>query len=76
MVKIKRQDPTVAENERQGQQLAIDNAAVVKSERRIKRQDPTITDKEQQGQQPVQRHYSPTTEKDLEVDSNDKERRR
>jgi hypothetical protein len=39
MVKIKRQDPTVAENERQGQQLAIDYAAVVKSERRIKRQD-------------------------------------
>ena len=74
MVKIKRQDPTVAENERQGRQLAIDTAAVVKSERRIKRQDPTITDKEQQGQQPVQRHYSPpTTEKDFEVDSNDKE---
>ena len=65
MVKIKRQDPTIAENERQGQQLAIDTAAVVKSE------DPTIKDNERQGQQPVQRHYSPTTEKDFEMDSDD-----
>ena len=71
MVKIKRQDPTIAENERQGQQLAIDTAAVVQSERRIKRQDPTIKDNERQGQQPIQRHYSPTTEKDFEMDSDD-----
>ena len=93
--RIKRQDPTLAENEQQGQQLAIDTAAVVKSERRIKRRDPTIADNEQQGQQlaigerrikrqdptikdnerqgqqPVQRHYSPTTEKDFEMDSDD-----
>ena len=45
MVKI------LAENEQQGQQLAIDPAAVVKSKHRIKRQDPTIAENEQQGQQ-------------------------
>ena len=70
MDKIKRQDPTLAENEQQGQQLAIDTAAVVKSKRRIKRRDPTIADNEPQGQQPVQRH-SPTTGGDFEMNSDD-----
>jgi hypothetical protein len=69
--RIKRQDPTLAENEQQGQQLAIDTAAVVKSERRIKRRDPTIAENEQQGQQPVQRHYSHTTEEDFEMNSDE-----
>ena len=63
-----RQDPTIAENE---QKLANDTAAVVQSERRIKRQDPTIKDNERQGRQLIQHHYSPTTEKDFQIDSDD-----
>jgi hypothetical protein len=69
---VKRQDPTIAKNEHQGQQLAIDTAAVVK-ERRIKRQDPTITENEQQGQEPVKRHSTATTEKDFEMDPEEEE---
>jgi hypothetical protein len=70
---VKCQDPTIAENEQQGQQLAIDTAAVIK-ERRIKRQDPTtITDNEQQGQEPVKRHSTATTEKDFEMNPSEEE---